>query len=56
MLSVKSERKKKERAIGFGTLKIGFYFIFITGVEFLFFRVKEGEVDTILGVLETVIR
>ncbi|CAG8601759.1 4686_t:CDS:1, partial [Paraglomus brasilianum] len=55
VFSVKSEREKEQRTSGLLAFKIGFYFIFVTGVEFLFFGVKEGEVEAILGILEAVI-
>jgi len=37
--------------ISFAIFKVGFYFIFKAGVEFLFFAIKELKVDTILNQL-----
>jgi len=55
VFSVKSECEKKEWTSGLLAFKIGFYFIFITNVKFFFFRVKKGEVDTVLSVLEAIV-
>jgi hypothetical protein len=55
MLSIKGESKEKQWTRGFFTFKIAFDFVFKTGIDFFFFRVKKGQVGAVLGILETVI-
>jgi len=45
-----------KRLLRVGAFKVGFDFIFETGVEFFFFGVEEGEVSAVLGIMETVVR
>ncbi|MCE8163084.1 MAG: hypothetical protein I3274_02600 [Candidatus Moeniiplasma glomeromycotorum] len=53
--SVESEGDKKEGAVGLATFKVGFDFVFETGVEFFLLGVEELEVSAVLSILGAVV-